>query len=335
MNLKFIFLNAMFVGLFFTSCNLQKSNPLDLSGPIIPEVEVPVMSAELITFKIVNTQVLEKNCVGCHSVDGGNKGGVNLETYENVLKNIKLVRETIEQKTMPPLRRTDLKLSDSQMKLIIDWVDAGAKENGDGTLNPPVDNPPVVVKPPEVVIPPITGEILFAHVNEYVIQTNCVSCHSVAKGNKGRVNLESYEGLKRSLKKVKESILDGFMPPRRSKQMTDEQKKLIIDWIDAGAKEKADADEPLVVVPPAVEVEILFNDVMDAVITKSCVSCHSEESGNEGGVNLENYDNVIRFARKVKATVEDGSMPPRRKTPLTAEQKKMIVDWLEAGGKEK
>lgn len=360
MRFKFLITSGMVLtfAVMLTSCNLQKSNPLNLALPDLGdtsarETQVPVIPADQITFKIVASQVLEKHCVGCHSDEGGNKGKVNLESYENVLKDITSVRESVQQKTMPPRRRADLKLSDSQIKLVVDWIDAGAKENGDGTLNPPVVLPPTTTPPviqpptstpptttppvaqPPVVIPPISGDVYFEHVNEYVIKTNCVSCHSEAKGNKGDVNLESYANVMASLKEVKESLIDGFMPPKRGRQLTAEQKNLILNWIEAGAKEKAPvAVDPVDVEPPAA-VEIVFADIFDQVLVPNCLRCHSDQRVNEGDVNLETYANVISFSSDIKQDIEDNTMPPKRSTQLTADQKKMILDWLAAGAKEK
>lgn len=353
---------ATLTAAMLTSCNLQKSNPLDLSGPQLPEV--PVLSADLITFDVVKSQVLEKHCFECHSKDT-NKHNVNLETYANVIKDLKGIRDTVIQKSMPPRRRVDLKLSDSQIKLLVDWIDAGAKENGDGTLNPPVDQPPVVVNPPTttpptstppitqppVVIPPIAGEVYFQHVNDYVIKTNCVGCHSVASGNKGKVNLENYVNVASNLEKIKKSILDDFMPPRRKPELklTAQQKDLILKWIDAGAKEAAPVvvDPPVVppptqsptttppvVVDPPVSSEVRFAEIFDQILVPYCLRCHSEQGHNEGDLNLETYENVVNAAFDIKEDIEQGFMPPKKSKQMTPEQKKMILDWLNAGAKE-
>lgn len=252
-------ITTFFIALLLTSCNLQKSNPLNLEAPITPEgrqtdkpddipktgEDVVVIPGKQITFNVIMDQVLYNHCNGCHSVDGidgGNAGGVNLDTYENVLKELQAIRSTVISRDMPPRKYKDIRLSDAQIKLIVDWIDAGAKENGDDTLNPPVDQPPVV-------IPPIVGEAYFAEVNEYVLKTNCLSCHSTAKSIKGDVNLDNYEAVIHNLKAVKDSIVDDFMPPkRRGIPLTEQQKKLILDWIEAGAKEKASE----AVVPPVV-----------------------------------------------------------------------------------
>lgn len=332
MKIKIFLSSGLFVTFMVvmpTGCNLQKSNPLDVTRSQTPEV--PVLSAELITFEVVKTQVLEKHCFECHSRDT-NKGGVQLETYANVLKEVQGIRDTVFRKSMPPRRRTDLKLSDSQIKLIIDWIDAGAKEFGEVATSPPVVvNPPTVTPPvaqPPVVIPPIVGDIYFEHVNEYVIKTNCVGCHSEARGNKGDVNLESYAAVLQSLKEVKDSIVDGFMPPKRGKPLTEEQKKLILNWIDAGAKEAA----PVAVTPPPEEIR--FTEIFDQVLVPYCLRCHSEQGHNEGDLNLETYENVVKAAFDIKSDIEQGFMPPKRSKQMTPEQKKMILDWLAAGAKE-
>lgn len=242
MGLKTIFSAATLItAVLLAGCSLRKSNPLDLTHP--HDIEVPALSAEQITFKVVESQVLKDHCVSCHSEKSGNKGGVNLETYENVLKDVQSIRAEVLSKSMPPSRFENLKLSEAQIKLVIDWIDNGAKEND--TDQGAIDQPPVIVTPPPtttppVVNPPVTEDVVFADILEKIFKPNCVKCHSDATRNRGDVNLETYANVISALSDIKSDVETDQMPPKppRGTPLTDEQKKMLFDWIEKGAKEK-------------------------------------------------------------------------------------------------
>lgn len=79
---------------------------------------------------------------------------------------------------------------------------------------------------------------------------------------------------------------------------------------------------------------ITFQMINERVIQPRCVGCHSEASGNKGKVNLENYENVLTHKNAIYREVVDRTMPPRHKEPLTAEQVKLIADWIDQGAYE-
>lgn len=195
----------------------------------VPLSEVPPMPRDQISFDIVKAQVFQNHCLACHSAGGGNAGNLNLETYENFLSKKNEVRSTVLNRTMPPSNAPSLKLSESQILLITDWIDAGAKKGEESKPTDPVVNPPVSGE----------GPFYFSDVLENVLKTNCNGCHSVAGGNRGRLNLETYANVFAAREKVKSDIEKGFMPPRRGVPLTADQKKMIVDWIDAGALEFA------------------------------------------------------------------------------------------------
>ena len=74
----------------------------------------------------MNAKVLSPRYLRCHSDAGGNKGDVNLETYENVIANLDDVEnEALNKKTMPP-RRAGGPLSDYEQAILKLWIEAGA-----------------------------------------------------------------------------------------------------------------------------------------------------------------------------------------------------------------
>ena len=85
---------------------------------------------------------------------------------------------------------------------------------------------------------PDADKIDYEMVNTTVIKTSCLGCHSQAAGNKGDVNLESYEGVSSELADIKTDILDGSMPKIKrngGKPLTEIQKQIVLKWIDKGA----------------------------------------------------------------------------------------------------
>lgn len=239
-----------------SSCNYSqsKSMPLDSvdSG----------LATEKVDFSVVMEKVMVKNCLNCHSNAGGNRGGLNLETYEDVIAVAAEIKDLVSSRTMPPRRMTAL--TDQQIQLLVEWIDAGAplkavpdepvpEPNPEPTPAPapvpppttvptpdpvPTTTPPVVPKPtpeptPAPVPVPVPVGTTYEMVYKQVIQPSCLKCHS-GQGA-GDVNLETYQNLIEFKNEVKTTISNGSMP-RRSK-LTAEQKKLILEWIDAGAPE--------------------------------------------------------------------------------------------------
>ncbi|MEQ1723304.1 MAG: c-type cytochrome [Pseudobdellovibrio sp.] len=239
--------------LLLSSCNYNQSKNKEVSGSEVPQ---KITSPNELTYKILNDAVIAPACLSCHSDSGGNKAGLNLETYAKVFAKKDLIKDLVAKKEMPPASREAL--SDQQIKMIIDWIDAGALENGKiadvepvKPVEPPAQEPPVVVLPPEpppvVVVPPppvvppvIEPEkIYFAKVYAQVIETNCLKCHSAAGGNSGDVNLETYANVFDKRHEIKFEVENGTMPTKRGTPLTPEQKKLIISWIEQGSPEKA------------------------------------------------------------------------------------------------
>ncbi len=239
--------------LVFSGCNYNNSKGSNAQN--LQPVQ-KVTSPEQITFKMVNEAVIANACAKCHSAAGGNKGGVNLESYANVFKLAHEIRQEVAGATMPP----NGKLTEAQIKLITDWIDVGALEFGKIAGEVPVIPPtppstsqtPVVppeppatsgttpVEPPAnppanpPVVPP-TEKINFATVLEKVIQTNCFKCHTAATGNKGDVNLETYENVFHWRAEIADEVSHNRMPTKRGTPLTPEQKQLILTWISEGA----------------------------------------------------------------------------------------------------
>ena len=221
--------------LLFFGCSYNESKIKDEKAPPLTQ---KITSPEQITYKLVHESVLQNACLRCHSAAGGNRGGINLESYQNVFKNSHQIRIEVAGATMPP---SD-KLTAEQIKLVTDWIDAGASENGKvaGELPTPAPTPP----PPTVPTPgpapkptplPIPVKISFDEVLKKVIKTNCLKCHSEIGGNSGELNFETYESVFENRNRIKNEVSTDQMPPKNGVPLTIDQKKLILTWIDQGS----------------------------------------------------------------------------------------------------
>jgi uncharacterized membrane protein len=70
-----------------------------------------------------------------------------------------------------------------------------------------------------------------------------------------------------------------------------------------------------------------------SIITSSCAmsGCHISPS-NSGGVNFESDANIVSNGSRIKTqAVDQGTMPTSG--PLSASEKAIITEWINAGGK--
>jgi mono/diheme cytochrome c family protein len=229
-------------------------------------------------FRTVSAYVFQPKCVDCH----GAKGGVNLETYSEAIKNLQAVKAVLENRAMPPRSP----LSSAETEMVLQWIADGAPEvvaelpppPGPSPTNP-AGQPPTTgpsPQPPEPQ-PPASGLVLsFENVSKQVFRPSCTSCH----GTKGGVNLETYQATIESLQPVKDAVSSGDMPPRSRPVLTDSQKTLLLDWIAKGAPEftapvPGPLPTPVPTPQPPVPLEPTFTSLNRIIFRPRCVSCHS------------------------------------------------------------
>ncbi len=120
----------------FTSCGYEQMG--------LPEHRqgTSVGSGTSIDFVTVKAQVFDLYCLQCHSTAGGNRAGINLETYANVKSIVARIDSAVRGGVMPP--RTTLPAAAKD--LLIAWIEGGAPE--EGQPNPGGTNPPPTPPPP-------------------------------------------------------------------------------------------------------------------------------------------------------------------------------------------
>lgn len=174
-------------------------------------------------YQLIASAIIAPKCLECHSSGGGNAGGVNLETYEALKNNLPSLRDEITSGRMPKNRGP---LSASEKEVFLAWLDAGAPEVGSSPNNPPVPDPEFID---------------YQLVKTSVIDLRCIGCHSAKGGDKGGVNLETYENVFDQKDSIKSEIESGSMPRPKNKPLTDIQKRIFLSWIENGAPEKGDS----------------------------------------------------------------------------------------------
>ena len=77
--------------------------------------------------------------------------------------------------------------------------------------------------------------LFFADIRAQILEPKCLSCHSAAGGNRGGVNLESFENTKAQLTRVKFTIENGLMPKAPVPPLSQDQKNIFASWLNQGA----------------------------------------------------------------------------------------------------
>lgn len=281
---RFMFYSCKLVSLvlilnFLSACSFfgREQIRTAVTPPAKEEIKVEKgLGNGTIDFAMVYEKVLKPSCVECHSSAPRNRTKVYLESYQDTVKDLVDVRDSILDGSMPKDRPA---LSAEQKKLILDWINSGAPEK--------VNSKPVVL--PQTPAPgdikgidvPSSTALNYSQVKKYVLDPACLKCHSNPE-NKGRVNLESYEQVLKNLRETEASILDGSMP--KKSKLSESQKKLILSWIETEAPQfqgSKPTRKPIPSVPPRepqTEAEILSVRRGEYLFHLSaCTDCHTAD----------------------------------------------------------
>ena len=66
------------------------------------------------------------------------------------------------------------------------------------------------------------------------------------------------------------------------------------------------------------------------ILKTHCSSCHNAGWAEK---NWMDYDTALKNKDKIKLRVENQTMPPGNTTNMTAEERKVIIQWVDEGGK--
>ena len=330
-----------------SSCTFSESK-------VAPSMSLERLSSAPLSYQTVNEVVFRASCTDCH----GGSGGVNLETYAGVVRNLeRSYIRAVTLKTMPGAPRAPL--TDCQAKLLELWKNSGAPETGTrpvGRIAECQGGAPPEPPPP----PPPEPRIDYATVRARVFARNCIGCH----GFEGGVSFETYADAKsNALGAYREAVQDRTMPPRRSttSRLDTCQAALLRLWIEAGTPETntsplpeiPECANPTILPPPAPppvpppapeEPQATFEYFVEKVYPVSCASCH-DPGGRADDVVLTSLSSMIAegivrpgdgagsLLHQVVVKEGRGQMPPAssgkpRLTPAQADALKRWIDGL-------
>lgn len=222
--LKSFLLTLTATGLAACNYTVKSGNNEILTYGVLNENE----KLTLMNYEYISTRIISPRCTSCHGISGH----VNLETYENVIANIKEIQKTVFLEQSMPKMGT---LSNYEKKILSNWISLGAPKI---SLAPPPANPD-----------PLSPT--FGSISRNIFEIKCISCHNSA-GTGKRILLDKQSLLDSPLELIipqnpDESGLvvsierhdDKRMPPAKE-GFTDlkfEEKAAIRIWIANGAKD--------------------------------------------------------------------------------------------------
>lgn len=172
-------------------------------------------------------------------------------------------------------------------------------------------------------------------ISSRILKPRCIACHDSSKD----VNLETYDLVKSNLLKIKNSVfVEESMPKRGS--LTDEEKRLLWNWILLDAPIRSEEESP--------EVEPMiatFDSIRMNIFEPVCSTCHNPD-GTGKRILLdrqslldsplllidfeipEESGLLVALERK-----DDKRMPPAKEgySALKPEQIEIIREWIKNG----
>lgn len=200
------------IALLFASCSYSERK--------VPEETAQVAGA--VGFASVKS-IFQNKCGTCHGSWAGNYD-LTVAKMPDIADRI---QSTDPNRMMPKPGAPPL--TPMEKALILQWIaQGGPNEPGVAPALPiPSEPPPPLPVDPE-------APLNFARVFVQVLQPKCLRCHET--------NFDSYEHTRPLIGGIRFRVqsTDPFeqMPPPRAKQLTEEEKELLLEWIRLGAPEE-------------------------------------------------------------------------------------------------
>ncbi len=165
----------------------------------------------------------------------------------------------------------------------------------------------------------------FADVQSQVINVACMQCHDSTQPI-----LSSYANVLAAKEAIKQAVFVTKSMPK-SGALTAKQSAILYNWLESGAPEFASqAGTSSTPNPdPTANTKVLWKELQAKVININCAGCHSPHNsqGISDYTDLATFRSSISTIMYVTLVDKKNPMPPLPAT-LTAEQKKLIANWV-------
>lgn len=269
--------------------------------------------------------ILDQNCASCHlsSAQGGLSQINNPESLvsQGWIKPGSSATSTlftaIQAGRMPPTGP----LATQDQTIIGEWIDSMkmAATPTPTTSPTPSDNS-------------LEGQAV------QILTNLCLACHGTS-GSGGVSQINSPDHLRTAglvspgnpgASTIMTAITNRGMPPSGS--LPANEIATLEAWITAGAKTPAGFTAPT---PTPFPSDPTFSNVLSAVLSPRCVSCHGPTQAADG-IRLDTYAAVKRYvstsspsSSKLLRVMSSGEMPPS--SPVENQEYNLVVDWIGAG----
>lgn len=204
---SFAFSFYLLLGLSTLSCNYRSEKNA-----------TPETVSSFISFSDVQKTLFKPTCMNCHSTRFP-----HFSTYTEVKAALSQIERTVlVEHSMPK----DGSLSGLQLATLQKWIELGAPENAVAPAPGPTSTSP--------------SAVTWAAVNSAFVSVSCASCH-YAHNPEGRTNLTDVKTFKASIGTIMYVSLvekESPMPPANLPPLTDDQKRVLTEWVIAGQPEE-------------------------------------------------------------------------------------------------
>lgn len=174
----------------------------------------------------------------------------------------------------------------------------------------------------------------FAQIQSSILVPKCVSCHHHAN------DFGTYDATKAAAadiaSRVRSTDPSVMMPRPGSAPLTAEEKNALLRWIDRGTPEDSTSsppgNSPAPQLPPPVEPGLNFAYVQETALKPKCLSCHHHRNDFDSFEHTRPLLKEIQY--RIHAFGTEDQMPPENRPQLTAEELKLVEDWINAGAPE-
>ncbi|MCM2279541.1 MAG: hypothetical protein NDJ89_15805 [Oligoflexia bacterium] len=301
-------------------------------------MDVPFGRQSIVTEGAVSyeTHILplfQRSCSTCHNASSAIP---NWLSYEVAYSKRDRIHERVVVRRDMPMVGT---LTQEERDLVAAWIAAGAPKTLPAGIEPapappaplPTATSPAPAPSPVADAPTTsTGPINYVTQIQPLFSLKCSMCHNPSSAVP---NWLDYNVAFANRAKIRDRIfVRRDMPLIGS--LTDEERKLVADWVDAGAPyapEGGAVPPPPSPAPPPSPKPLTYDDLMKPRIFGAvCIACHN---GSNDLPNWQSYSVVCREIDKIyREVVERKTMP--KDMPFADSERQLMADWIRAGAPE-